>query len=132
MERNSLHTVTASQMYKFYNRNPVNRRLPDCVCRAMSLALRKPYGYTMAWLTDNGICYDCDDLTVDCYSNILREEGYETSEANGRTVEQLCCEYPDNILLVRLNGHLTCCINGDCYDIWDCTNEQAERFWVIK
>lgn len=118
-------------MYKFYNRNPLNKKLPDCVCRAMSLALRLPYSFVMSMLTDNGMCYDCDDLTVECYSNLLADLGFKPCDADGKTVEDLCNEYPDNILLARLDGHLTCCINGDCYDIWDCTDKVVDKFWVI-
>lgn len=118
-------------MYKFLNVNPTRRKLPDCVCRAISLATRTKYSYIMNLLEENGYCNNCEDLTVECYSKILNDIGYAQYSANGKTVEDLCEEFPDDILIVRLTGHLTCCVNGCCYDIWDCTNESADLFWVI-
>lgn len=118
-------------MYKFYNINPARKKLPDCVCRAISLATRTSYGIIMDILESNGVCYDCEDLTVECYSNIMRELGYNECDACGKTVEELCNEFPEDILLVRLEGHLTCCVNGCCYDIWDCTGEHADLFWIV-
>lgn len=118
-------------MYKFLNRNPLNKKLPDCVCRAISLALRIPYGEVMEMLYDNGDCYNCDELTVNCYSKMLTDMGLKSVDAGDRTVAELCSDYPDNIILARLEGHLTCCVNGDCYDIWDCTGEKADKFWIV-
>lgn len=118
-------------MYKYYNQNPLERKLPDCVCRAISLATRSKYEKIMMLLEANGVCYDCDELTVDCYRNILNEIGMEERDAEDKTVAELCEQYPEDILIVRLTGHLTCCINGDCYDIWDCSNEKADLFWIV-
>lgn len=119
-------------MYKYYNINPTRRKLPDCVCRAISLATRTSYGIIMDILEQNGLCNDCEETSINCYSNVIENLGYITKDANNKTVEMLCNDYPDNILLIRIDGHLTCCINGCCYDIWDCTNEKADIFWVIE
>lgn len=118
-------------MYKYYNHNPLERKLPDCVCRAISLATRTKYDIVMDILEKNGACYDCDELTVECYSKMLNSLNMEEHDANGKTVDELCSENPEEILLVRLEGHLTCCVNGDCYDIWDCTNEKADKYWIV-
>lgn len=82
-------------------------------------------------LYDNGDCYNCDELTVNCYSKMLTDMGLKSVDAGDRTVAELCSDYPDNIILARLEGHLTCCVNGDCYDIWDCTGEKADKFWIV-
>ena len=125
------HTTTISLMFKYYNNNPLKQKLPDCVCRAISLAFRLPYNYIMGQLHLNGACYECDDLTVECYGKLISKMGYESSDAGKLSVEELCSAYPDDILLIRMNGHLTCSINGQCHDIWDCTNEIADMYWVI-
>ena len=90
-----------------------------------------PYNYIMYKLRENGVCYDCDDLTVDCYINLIRDLGYESSDAGNLSVEELCNAYPDDILIIRISGHLTCAINGICHDIWDCGNEIADLYWII-
>lgn len=85
----------------------------------------------MELLEENGVCYDCDDLTVDCYSKLLEAIGYNGVDSEGKSVAELATEFPDDILLVRLDGHLTCVINGCCYDIWDCTEQKSDRYWII-
>lgn len=119
-------------MFKFYNVNPTRRKLPDCVARAIALATRTSYYQIMDILEENGACEDCEDLTVECYSKILADLGYGCKFGDGETVEDICREYPEDIILARLKGHLTCCINGCCYDIWDCTKEPVDVFWVIE
>lgn len=131
MAKNLRRITTISQMFKYYNNNPMKQKLPDCVCRAISLALRLPYNYIMDKLRENGVCYDCDDLTVDCYTNLIRDLGYESSDAGNLSVEELCSAYPDDILIIRISGHLTCAINGILHDIWDCSNEIADLYWII-
>lgn len=118
-------------MYKFYNQHPLERRLPDCVCRAISLATRTPYEDIRSLLEANGFYSQCEDLNVECYAKLLNKLSKEEKEAENKTVDDLCKEYPDDILVIRIEGHLTCSINGDCYDIWDCCNKTADRYWVM-
>lgn len=119
-------------MYKFYNVNPLNKKLPDCVCRAISLATRTDYNMVMDMLLDNGVCYDCDELTIDCYSKMISEIGYQEVDAENKKVSDICSEFTDNIVLIRIEGHLTCSVNGTCYDIWDCTDREADKYWIIS
>lgn len=118
-------------MFKFYNCNPLRKKLPDCVCRAMSLAFRTNYYVMEDILHENGLCYDCDEINIDCYNKLLEDMGLTSISCNGKTVDDICKEYPEDIVLVRLEGHMTCCVNGNCYDIWDCTKEEVDRYWVI-
>ena len=63
---------------------------------------------------------------------MLCEIGYKIYNGRGATVEEIAEHYPNSKLLLRLDGHLTCCINGNCYDIWDCTNESVDVYWVVE
>lgn len=119
-------------MFKLYNRNPRNEKLPDCVCRAISLATDCDYDVVMRLLYENGIDYGCETLCVDCYSKMLNDIGYECKDAAGKTIKQIADENQSETILVRIDGHLTCCINGDCYDLWDCSGEKATCYWLIK
>lgn len=129
----SWHAITiVLLMFKYLNLNPTRRHVSDCVCRAMSLAMRKDYWTTKDMLARNGIDFDCDQLTLDCYSGLLSDMGYEMKSADGKTVDEVAADYPNDIVLVRIDGHLTCCINGDCYDIWDCTEKPADKYWIVE
>lgn len=119
-------------MFKYYNRNPRNEKLPDCVCRAISLATDTDYNAVMELLRENGLANDCDDICLDCYSQLLAEIGYMMRPGRGATVEEIASRHPDKRVLLRLDGHLTCCIDGVCYDIWDCTSEPVDVYWVVE
>lgn len=129
----SLHvTTTCLRMYKYLNLNPTRQHESDCVCRAIALATRTDYGVVKDMLYENGLDRDCDELNMDCYANLLADLGYVKQKAENKTVAQLAAENPKDILLVRISGHLTCCINGDCYDIWDCTEKPVDSYWVVE
>ena len=117
----------------YYNVNPLGERLPDCVIRAISLAANIPYYDTYDLLQDIGDVFSCDELCVDCYSNLLTQVfGYEMCDGNGKAVSEIGEEHPDDILIVRLKGHLTCVIRNILFDIWDCTDEICDRYWIVE
>lgn len=118
--------------FVYYNRNPDNEIERDCVVRAISLALDSHYLDTEEMLTKIGYHFDCEELEVSCYSYLLEHVlGFHVYDAYGRTVNDIVEDFPNNILLIRIEGHLTCSYFGKIYDIWDCTEEKSDRFWVI-
>jgi len=119
-------------MFKYFNINPHNEKLPDCVCRAISLATGADYYDVKQLLLENGLCYECDELTVECYSNLLNDIGYKAFNGRNANVAEILKHYPSNTLLLRLQGHLTCAVNGICYDLWDCTGEPVDIYWVVE
>ena len=116
----------------YHNVNPRGRTLPDCVTRAISLACNIPYYEVRDMLAENGEYYSCDRLCVGCYSYLLEDTlGYKAYEGNGQTVNEIIEQYPESILLLRIEGHLTCSIDKIVFDIWDCTMEICDKFWII-
>lgn len=118
--------------YKFLNVNPKMRKEPDCVTRAICFALEIPYSMVKRMLDENGDIYTCDELRVMCYSKLLSNHfGLKSYNGRGRTVGHLADIYRENKLLMRIDGHLTCSVDGTVYDIWDCTDEICDIYWVI-
>ena len=75
---------------------------------------------------------ECDELCVCCYKHLLDDIfGYPRIRAGGMTVGELSEEYPDSILIVRIEGHLTCIIHGIIRDIWDCSDKIADIVWKV-
>lgn len=119
--------------YVYYNVNPEGETLPDCVTRAISLATNIPYYEVEDLLSFVGDYYCCEELCMSCYSHLLENIlGFPIFEANGMKVKELADMYPNDILLIRIDSHLTCSICGIIMDIWDCTEECADKYWVIK
>ena len=120
-------------MYKYYNNNPDNEKLSDCVIRAMTLALDIDYYDIVSLLYENGEKYKCHPLSVDCYGKLLDEYfGLKHYTGYGKTIGEISKEFKDNILLVRTNGHLTTSMYGNICDIWDCSDKIATDFWIIN
>lgn len=120
--------------YKFLNINPLNKKEEDCVCRAISLALNKDYYEVLEDLELIGKLFECESLCVCCYKFLL-DNVYDLKrieETKGMTIDEFCEIFSEGIYLVRIEGHLTCIIDGICYDIWNCTNEKIDIVWEIR
>jgi hypothetical protein len=48
-----------------------------------------------------------------------------------RTVGDVAAEHDERRLIIRVEGHLTCSIMGDVIDIWDCSDELVDCYWLI-
>lgn len=85
-------------------------------------------------LEQNAVCNDCEELTVDCYSNLLEDYfGFERHECNFKhTVQEIADMYADDIVIMRVSGHLTASEYSRVYDIFDCTNELVDIFWTVE
>ena len=124
-------------MYKFYNAHPKQLRVNDCVVRAYCTVLGMYYNETRKEL--NRIK---KELGFDSYKNnsFIKKlfSKYEkisfpaikgTSRMDG---EMFCINYPKGKYVLRMAGHLTCCIDGIIYDTWDCSEKCVYNAWKIK
>lgn len=119
--------------YKFYNANPLGKIESDCVCRAISRATRLPYRLIENKLKLIAGLFECEELCVCCYSHLLENVfGLKQKNANSRCVRELAEYYKNNILLIRIQGHLTMAEYGVIYDLWDCRDEIADVFWIVS
>lgn len=118
--------------YRFYNANPLGRIESDCVCRAISRATRIPYRIVERKLWLIAQLFDCDMLCMCCYHHLLENVfGFVPKKANGKTVKELAEDFKNDILIIRIEGHLTMSEYGTVYDIWDCRDEVADTFWIV-
>ena len=118
--------------YRFYNANPLGKIESDCVCRAISRATKIPYKVIQYKLHLVAELFECEKLCLCCYHHLLEKVfGLTQKNANKRTVRELAEDFKDNILIIRIQGHLTMSEYGHVYDIWDCRDEEADVFWII-
>lgn len=116
--------------FKFLNVEPEGLKLQDCVIRAISLFLATPYDNVVNMLAENGLTCDCSEICVDCYKRLLEELGYTTHYVKSLTVNDIMQMHPNGVLLIRIDGHLTCAIDCCIYDLWDCRNRLVDCFWI--
>jgi hypothetical protein len=119
--------------YQYYNHNPDKLHLKDCVCKAISTATGLHYPAVENLLELTAEKYDCDKLCVCCYHRLLedilcyyREECYFK-----QTVEEVAKRFPRNKLIIRVDAHLTSAMYGVVLDIWDCSQELVDCFWIV-
>lgn len=120
--------------YKYYNRNPDGLKLKDCVCRAISTATGLRYEAVDNLLEITAKDYACDKLCVCCYSNLLEDVlCYTKYYCNfQKTVEEVALEHPRNVLIIRVDEHLTTSVYGNVLDIWDCSDESVDCYWIVS
>lgn len=120
-------------MWRYYNRNPDKREEEDCVCRAISTALGLDYRVADNLIRLAADAQGCEPLCVCCYQRLL-EGVYGLNPVYcdfEETVREVAERYPNRKLIIRVEGHLTCSMYGVVTDIWDCSEELVDRFWVV-
>lgn len=109
-------------MFKYYNANPLNRKVNDCTVRAISLATGRSWDETYEKLSifaqqqaimPDDVTY-IDDFLENNFEKICGCKG-KTKITVGEFVEN----NPEDIYLITMNGHITCCIDGCIYDTFN-------------
>lgn len=119
-------------MFVYYNHNPNGYHIPDCVIRAISTATGLSYYDVIHKLKFNSMIYNCDELCVCCYEKLLDLDfKFPHLKGNGSDAATVAEDFPDSILLLRMDGHLSCSIFGDIVDIWNCSSEIITDFWIV-
>ena len=115
--------------YIFANPNPKGARVGDCVIRALSLALKKPwkeiytelavYGYSMSDMPSANAVWDA----------MLRDHGLirkgipDKCGSGCYTVKDFCRDNPQGLFVLGTGNHVVTVINGDYMDTWDSGEE---------
>ncbi len=126
-------------MYKFLNIHPKKKTVRDCVKRALSLAFNIDYKYIKILLNRlnreiKGKGFN-DPKTYEKF--IADRRGIKISfpaekgkpRMNGFTFTK---GYPKGRYILRMAGHLSTCIDGVVYDIFDCRHKCVYKAWKIE
>lgn len=119
--------------WKFLNLQPLGKLEEDCVTRAISLATGQDYKTIQEQLFLISELFECEKLCVCCYKHLLDYVyNLERIEAvQGMTIEEFLDEFDIGIFIIRVDGHLTCAIDGNIIDTWDCTNKIVDIVWFV-
>lgn len=120
--------------YIYYNGNPTGARISDCVSRAIHLATGLSYKTVNRLLAHTAQQFECDKLCVCCYKHLLSHVlGFERYKCkSGVLVEDIARDFEDSIVIIRITGHLTCAVHGKILDTWDCSDREADCFWIVS
>lgn len=118
--------------YRYFNLNPYKKKTGDCVIRAIACAFGIPWEAASDLLYTVARAIGCEMSCLGCYTTLFSELSLFEIDVRGMTVGEVSDTTSDDIVLIRIPGHLTCSRYGEIFDIWDCRKERADRAWVVR
>lgn len=116
-------------MFKYYNANPLGRKVDDCTVRAISLATNTSWDETYIQLSEyarlQGITFSEIVFINDYLSELYERYCYDK---NIETVSDFLKLKKPGRWLITMSGHITCVIDGIIYDTFDCSDRYV---WCI-
>ena len=124
-------------MWMHCNPNPGHKEVPDCVIRAICIALNMRWLDVFDELTE--VARKEYSVTVDdhVWGKYLYQKGFtpfllpESCPACV-TVRLFTKMYPRGIYIIGTGNHAIAVIDGDYYDSWDSGDLVPSFFWRIK
>lgn len=117
-------------MYRFYNANSHGNRINDCTIRAISLATGKSWNETYKELANaarkKGLMMDSIE-----FINGYLDSKYKRVCHNSITLDEFINEYPYGTYIISMPGHLTCVIDGVCYDTFNPKDRIIWCSWYV-
>jgi hypothetical protein len=121
-------------MFKYFNPNPMNKRVGDCVIRAISKALDWEWNDTYTALCLQG--YVMSDLpsSNQIWGAFLRKQGFIRQVIPNEcpdcyTVEDFCKDHPTGIYVLGTGSHAVAVVDGFYYDAWESGREQPIYYY---
>lgn len=128
-------------VFTFYNANPLNKRVGDCVIRALSLTPGYDWWKVYHELCDYGeteCCTPTDDEAWDAFLKKHKYKRYKMPRKADRKLYTLA-EFvksdlikDDDIVVVSICGHLTCVKGRKVHDTWDCSEYTVRRYYKYE
>ena len=118
------------------NPNPGIKNVPDCVIRAISIALDKPWLkvyddlYQLGRVEFNVSCSD-DLWGKYLYLNGCRPFLIPENCPLCVTIDIFSRMYPIGRYIIGTGSHAVAVIDGNYYDTWDSGNERPAYFWKV-
>lgn len=119
------------------NPNPGHKEVPDCVVRAISLALNRRWVDVYDDLCKLGR-QEYNMPSADAvWGKYLYEQGFEPfllpeSCPSCVTINLFSKMHPIGVYIVGTGSHAVAVIDGDYYDSWDSGEEIPSFFWRVK
>jgi hypothetical protein len=115
-------------MYINYNPNPKQKRVGDCVIRAICKATDQEWDEVYMQICLEGLKM-CDMPSSNpVWGSYLKSRGFEqvmipNTCPNCYTIADFCADHPTGVYVVGTGTHVVCVDSGNAFDAWDSTNE---------
>lgn len=124
-------------MYAEYNNNPQNKRVGDCVIRAIAKALGKDWNEIYIDLSMEGYKQSDSFQSMSVWGSYLKENGWQQMLLPDTcpacyTVRQFCVDNPQGYFILVTGSHVIAVIDGVYFDTWDSGDEVPVYFFKRK
>ena len=111
-------------MYVFFNPNPDNKLVGDCVIRAISKLLNQSWERTYIDLVIQGYILADMPSSDNVWQTYLQRHGFNryvipNTCPNCYTVADFAADHPTGKYLLFVDKHVVAVENGNYYDSWD-------------
>lgn len=117
-------------MFRYYNRNPMDRNIEDCVIRSLSLLTGRSwediYKELVHFSSRDGYMTDNVEFVED-----YLDDRYPRECHYSKTVGEFAYEHPFGKYIVSMPNHVTSIINGDVIDTFDPSDRVMRCAWKI-
>lgn len=122
-------------MYSYYNPNPIkNKRVGDCVIRAISKALNQSWEETYIELSLLGYIMGDWGSSNSVWNAYLKSKGFTREIVSNDcpecyTIEDFCNEYPKGTFIIGTGTHCVAIEDGCVFDTWNSSGEVPIYFY---
>ena len=118
-------------MYRYYNKNPYDRHIEDCVIRSLSVLTNRDwedmYKELVYYSSQKGYMTDNVEFVEDYLDNRYPRECHYS-----KTIGEFAKEFPKGKYAITTQGHITALVDGYIIDTFDPSNRIMRCAWRIK
>lgn len=126
--------------FQYSNPHPQGKIVKDCAKRAITLATGKDYKEVQRELNRTKAITHCDiynrPKNIKYYiEHVLkcRKISYPAEKGKSRMNGLVfAIDHPTGRYILRMAGHLSCCIDGKILDTWDCSEKCVYNAWKVE
>lgn len=121
-------------MYIFFNPNPSNQRVGDCVIRAISKATGNDWEKTYIDIACEGLKYYDMPSSNYVWGMYLKRNGFRQHPIPNicpscTTVEMFSNTHKHGTYVLACQNHVVASVDGDFFDSWDSGEEIVLYYW---
>lgn len=121
-------------MFIYYNPNPEQKSVGDCVIRAISKLTNQDWDTTYFGICIEGAIHHDMPSSNNVWDKYLLRHGYKRTLLPDTcpdcyTVKDFCDDYSIGSYLLAIGNHVVTVVDGDYYDTWDSGNEVPVFYW---
>ena len=118
-------------MYRYYNANPQNNFIDDCVIRSISIAEGRTWDEVYEELSmlarRKGLLFSSAKFVED-----YLDERYDREYPKAKTVGEFVETHPKGVYLITMRGHISVAFYGTVLDSFDCSNREIFSVWRVR